>query len=118
MAVPDSVLRFDIDVDYTVNAAPYRGAYEFRPYILDVRPEKAENDARTFFLRLGAGYSLHPVADFVYSPKLKSGNFSVSLYGTHRSYFGKYRTISLGKSFRRETAPFLGQEYEREVFRL
>ena len=96
MEVPDSVMRFDIDVDYTVNAAPYRGAYEFRPYILDVRPEKAENDARTFFLRLGAGYSLHPVADFVYSPKLKSGNFSVSLYGTHRSYFGKYRTISLG----------------------
>ena len=96
MAVPDSVLRFDIDVDYTVNASPYRGSYEFRPYMLDIRPEKTASDAGQFFLRLGAGYSLHPVADVVYTPEFRTSAFSMSIYGTHRSYFGRYRTVTAG----------------------
>ena len=93
MAVPDSVLRFDIDVDYTVNASPYRGSYEFRPYMLDIRPDRTVSDAGQFFLRLGAGYSLHPVADVVYTPRFRTSAFSMGIYGTHRSYFGRYRSV-------------------------
>lgn len=95
MAVPDSVLHFDIDVDYTVNSSPYKGAYEFRPYYLDIRPEETAADVRNLYLRLGAGYSMHPVVDLVYTPALNSRAFSMSIYGTHRSYFGRYRSISI-----------------------
>lgn len=95
MAVPDSVLKFDIDVDYTVGSNPYRGSYEFRPYSLDIRPEAVESDARNLFIRLGAGYSLHPTVDFVYTPGIRSSVFSMNVYGTHRSYFGRYRSMSM-----------------------
>ena len=95
MAVPDSVLRFEIDVDYTVTDNPYKGSYEFRPYSLDISPESSATDARTLFLRVGAGYQLHPVADFVYTPAFRTSAFSMSVYGTHRSYFGRYRALSL-----------------------
>lgn len=40
MAVPDSLLRFDLDFDYEVFDKAYRGAYNFSPYMLDMRPEK------------------------------------------------------------------------------
>ena len=37
--VPDSVLRFNLDFDYAVNETPYRGAYEFKPYLVQLRPQ-------------------------------------------------------------------------------
>jgi len=98
MEIPDSVLKFDIDFDYTVNDSPYRGSYEFRPYVLDIKPETGMQDGNSFFLRAGAGYELHPVLDFVYAPKIRKVPFTMSLYGTHRSYFGKYRTVSAEQS--------------------
>ena len=42
--VPDSVLRFNLDFDYAVNETPYRGAYEFKPYLVQLRPQ-----ARSFW---------------------------------------------------------------------
>ena len=38
MAVPDSVLRFDLDFDYEVFDNPYKGAYEFKPYTMELQP--------------------------------------------------------------------------------
>ena len=93
MAVPDSVMKFDLDFDYSVNDNPYRGAYEFRPYVLDMRPESQSLDGNTFFLRAGAGYSLHPTLDLVYSPKFGKVPFAMGIYGTHRSYVGNYRGV-------------------------
>ncbi len=101
MAVPDSLLRFDLDFDYTVFDNPYRGAYQFRPYMTDMQPAKDAWRGRTFFLKAGAGYTLHPEASFVYSPDLP-GRLQMSVYGDHRSYFGKYisvGTLSDGPTF-------------------
>ena len=39
MEVPDSVTRFNLDFDYSVLSKPYKGAYEFTPYVLEMRPE-------------------------------------------------------------------------------
>ena len=78
--VPDSLLRFDLDFDYEVFDKAYRGAYNFSPYMLDMRPEKDAWRGRTLFLRAGAGYSLHPDAAFVFSPALP-GRFQMSVYG-------------------------------------
>ena len=38
MAVPDSVTRFNLDFDYSVFEKPYRGAYEFTPYYVQLKP--------------------------------------------------------------------------------
>lgn len=93
MAVPDSLLKFDLDFDYTVFSNPYKGSREFTPYLQDVRPESRPDDASRLRLRLGAGYTLHPTFDFVWTPRLK-GDFGMSVYGVHRSYVGKYRKVA------------------------
>ena len=88
MNVPDSLLRFDLDFDYEVFSKPYQGAYSFKPYMLDMRPEKDAWRGRKLYLKAGAGYSLHPQLDFVFSPE-QAGPFQMSVYATHRSYFGR-----------------------------
>lgn len=92
MAVPDSVMRFDLDFDYSVFDSPYKGSYEFNPYLLSMKPSAATDDSGRFFLRAGAGYQLRPEFDMVWSPKIK-GNacpFHIDVYARHRSFFGNY----------------------------
>ena len=95
MAVPDSLLRFDLEFDYSVFDTPYKGTYEFSPYLLDMKPRPDAWRGSTLYLRLGAGYAPHPTADIVYSPEL-SGPFQINVYGMHRSYLGKYK-VRLGE---------------------
>ena len=96
MNVPDSLLRFDMDFDYTVFEKPYQGAYKFKPYQLNMRPDKDAYRGRSIYLKTGAGYSLHPQLDFVFSPEQR-GPFQLSVYATHKSYFGKYNTFDLSQ---------------------
>lgn len=93
MAVPDSVEKFNLRFDYSVFETPYMGTDVFRPYILDLKPESGTDTGSSLMVRAGAGYSLHPTADIVWSPRFKAP-FSMSLYGRHHSYFGKYRAVS------------------------
>ena len=92
MSVPDTLYKFDLDFDYSVFENPYRGAYEFNPYMMDMRPESNLVQPSRFYLRAGAGYTLHPIFDLLWSPELK-GDFSVDVYGMHRSYVGEYRPL-------------------------
>lgn len=89
MLVPDSLLHFDYKFDYSVFESPYRGAYEFSPYSIKVSPEAAALSQRKLFLRAGAGYTLHPVLDFVWAPVSK-GKCAVSVYNTGRGFLGNY----------------------------
>lgn len=93
MNIPDSLLRFDLDFDYEVFSKPYQGAYSFKPYMLDMRPAKDAWRGRKLYLKAGAGYSLHPQLDFAFSPEQK-GPFQMSVYATHRSYFGRYHEVA------------------------
>ena len=68
MAVPDSVLRFDLEFDYSVSESPYKGAYEFSPYTLDMKPSPTIRDINSFYLKAGAGYQLHPALDLLLTP--------------------------------------------------
>ena len=97
LAVPDSVYKFDLDFDYSVKSTPYKGAYEFNPYLVELKPMPRYTGEGTLFVRLGAGYGLHPEADLVWSP-VKTDNFRLNLYANHRSYFGQYRTIQFPPS--------------------
>ena len=92
MAIPDSLMRFDMDFGYEVFEKPYQGAYNFKPYMLEMTPDKDAYRGRKLYLRGGAGYSLHPQLDFVFSPE-QSGPFQMSVYARHRSYFGKYHSL-------------------------
>lgn len=92
MEIPDTVQQFDLDFDYSVFESPYKGTYEFNPYLLNMKPLSGNETPKKFFLRAGAGYTLHPELDFIWSPAMK-GKFKISVYGSHRSYFGKYRGV-------------------------
>lgn len=92
MNIPDSLLRFDLDFTYEVFDKPYEGSYSFRPYYMDMRPEADAWRAGKFFMKLGAGYSLHPEFELVYSP-LSRGAFALNLHASHKSFFGTYNEI-------------------------
>ena len=85
MAVPDSLKNFRTSVDYSVFETTYKGAYDFRPYAINVTPEAGVYDGRRFYLRAGAGYSFHPVLQAVFSPDSKG-----RLYNTSHLDFSGY----------------------------
>ena len=95
MAVPDSVTRFNLDFDYSVFEKPDQGAYEFTPYYVQLKPTPKPSTTEKFFLRAGAGFTLHPELDLVWTPVQKE-RFQVNLYATHRSYFGRYYDFKYG----------------------
>ena len=90
MAVPDSVLRFDLEFDYSVSDSPYKGAYDFTPYVLDMKPSPTYRHNSRLYLNAGAGYQLHPELDVVWSPALKSKALKMNIFAHHRSYIGKW----------------------------
>ncbi|MBP5334623.1 MAG: hypothetical protein J6Y61_02420 [Bacteroidales bacterium] len=89
MSVPDSLSRFDLTFDYSVFDHPYRGAYEFVPYAMDIRPQSRPDAKKMLYINAGAGYTLHPEVDIVFSPKLKN-NFQFGVYDNFRGYWGPY----------------------------
>ena len=95
MAVPDTVMRFDLDFDYSVFDSPYKGTYEFNPHLLSMKPSAPADNAGKFYLRAGAGYQLYPELDVLWSPAFKKAedNFRLDVYGRHRSYFGNYCSL-------------------------
>jgi hypothetical protein len=95
--VPDSVHRFDLDFDYSVFDNPYKGSYEFNPYTMDMKPESKKRVPSQFYLNAGAGYTIHPTLDVLWSPVLKRP-LKVDIYGVHRSYIGDYRTAHVGQT--------------------
>ena len=95
LAVPDSVTRFNLDFDYSVFEKPYQGAYEFTPYYVQLKPTPKPSTTEKFYLRAGAGFTLHPELDFVFTPVQKE-KYRMSVYATHQSYFGRYHDFALG----------------------
>ncbi len=90
MAVPDSVLRFDLEFDYSVTDKPYKGAYEFSPYTVEMKPSPTVYEHNKLYLKAGAGYQLRPELDVLWSPEFKTNAFNMNVYANHRSYFGSY----------------------------
>lgn len=94
MQLPDSVFKFNLDFDYSVKSTPYKGAYEFNPYLVQMRPSARLSREQTFYLKAGAGYSFHPEVDVVWNP-IRKNNFRLDLYGSHNSYMGHYRNVTI-----------------------
>ena len=94
MDLPDSIYKFNLSFDYSVTNPTYKGAYEFHPYLVQMKPGARLSPEQKFYLRAGAGYSLHPELDLVWNPVRKE-NFRMNLYATHQSYVGKYRMLTM-----------------------
>ena len=92
LPLPDSVFKFNLDFDYSVHSTPYKGAYEFNPYLVQMRPSQRLSPEQKLYLRVGAGYRFHPELDVVWNPVRKQ-NFRVDVYAGHQSYMGRYRSI-------------------------
>jgi len=92
MQIPDSLLVFDYDFDYSVFDNPYKGSYEFSPYLINMKPEPVPYAGRNFYLRAGAGYSLHPELAVMYSPTM-TGRWKLDFYDGFHGYLGSYRQI-------------------------
>lgn len=97
MSVPDSLNRFDLTFDYSVFDQPYKGAYEFEPYAMDIRPQAAPKANKMLYINAGAGYTLHPELDIVFSPRLKK-NFQFSVYDKLRGFWGPYFGSAFNKN--------------------
>ncbi len=97
--LPDSVLHFNAKYDYEVFAQPYRGAYEFSPYLLELTPEPARWTGKTFYLRAGAGYTLRPELTAAYSPNLANPDWLLGVWVNHHSHIGSYRGQMGGADF-------------------
>lgn len=93
MALPDSLTQFDWNFNYSVFDNPYKGAYEFNPYLIEMKPDPVPYDGKDLYLRAGAGYSLHPELQAVWSPNLKNG-LKLSVYDSFKGYWGKYHALT------------------------
>ena len=92
VAVPDTLLVFDYKFDYSVFDSPYKGAYEFSPYTVNLTPKVRSTYYNKLYVRAGAGYTLHPQLDAVYELR-PLDNLSLSLFGTGDGYAGKYSAV-------------------------
>ena len=99
MAVPDTIHRFDLDFDYAVSDSPYRGSYEFNPYMMSMKPTSSRKKPGTFYLNAGAGYTLHPVVDLAWSPVLSKDNMDLDVYANNKSYVGDYYSMQGGEGW-------------------
>lgn len=87
--VPDSLYKFDLNFDYSGFDKPYKGNDEFNPFLTELDLVGRSYDGRNFYLKAGAGYTLHPQLDLFWAFPGK-GRFKAGLFAEHRSYFGDY----------------------------
>lgn len=90
MNVPDSLYEFDYQFNYSVFDSPYKGAYEFSPYAVRIAPTAPDFRNNTFYLRAGAGYTLHPELELVFAPATKNDKMHLSVFADASGYYGPY----------------------------
>lgn len=98
LQVPDSLYRFDYSFDYSVFETPYKGSYEFSPYRISVTPEARLYDGSKFFLRLGAGYTIHPQFEMAWQ-MLQTPDFAIGVFAEAGGYAGRYSRRGVAESF-------------------
>lgn len=98
LQVPDSLYRFDYAFDYSVFETPYKGSYEFSPYRIAVTPEARLYDGSKFFLRAGAGYTIHPQFEMAWQ-MLRTPDFAIGVFAEAGGYAGRYSRRDVTSSF-------------------
>lgn len=109
ISVPDSVTHFQLQFDYNIFANPYNGSYKFVPYTVSLEPEARSYDGSKFYLRAGAGYTLHPVVTAAASPRIGK-NMILNLYQNFDGYIGPYRAMDSKNIAATPNAAFSGRD--------
>lgn len=117
LEIPDSLTRFNLDFDYAVNETPYQGAYEFTPYLVEPRPSGRASTERKLYLRVGAGYPLHPEFAAVWTP-VKTQKFRLNIFGDHNSYMGTYVGDWQGKDLRSRVGADMLLNWRRGILQM
>ena len=94
MAVPDTLNVFEQSFNYSVFDKPYEGAYEFKPYNLNLKPVTGQEENKQFWMKAGIGYTLFPELDLVYEP-VRGKRCSFGIFARHRSFAGDYRKLGV-----------------------
>lgn len=89
VAVPDSLYKFDLNFNYTGFENPYKGNEEFNPFFTELDIAERTLKSKDLYLKVGAGYTLHPVLDAAYDFK-PLGRFRAGVFAHHKSYYGDY----------------------------
>ena len=111
MSVPDSLYKFQYQLDYSVFDNPYRGSYKFQPYKIEMKPDPVPSAARRLYVNLGAGWSLHPELDVIWSPILKNRPLKLSVYDNLRGFLGNYGLMGYAPDYSilaKPTQPVMG----------
>ena len=98
MQIPDTLYRFDYNFDYSVFETPYKGSYEFSPYQILVTPEKRNYDGSDFYLRAGAGYTIHPQLELAWQA-LRREDLTLGVFADAGGYLGPYRRSAAADPF-------------------
>ena len=98
-SVPDSLVTFRTDVNYSITGRAYKGAYDFNPYEISMVPDMGKAASSRFWLRAGAGYSFHPVLQAVFTPAMESEN-KLWVYQDLRGYAGNYSSFDGGPKYK------------------
>lgn len=86
VTVADSITKFSLAEDYSVQKATYTSLYEFSKYDA-LKPAKLDiNKIPSFYARLGAQYPLMPLLDLDFR-KMVNENLVFGFNGHHDSYF-------------------------------
>lgn len=93
LEIPDSLTSFRTSVSYDVFSTPYKGSYEFVPYEISVTPQKPASDYSRFYLKAGAGYTLRPELQFVWTPIRQLSGNTLSVFNNFSGYAGNYGTL-------------------------
>ena len=94
LSVPDSVTRFDWRFDYSSFETPYKGAYEFKPYLVKLKPLPSAAGGKRLYLSADAGWTLKPSLHALWTP-VDSARYSVNVYNDFDGYYGKW--LNLGQ---------------------
>ena len=98
MQIPDTLYRFDYNFDYSVFDTPYKGSYEFSPYQILVTPEKRAYDGSDFYLRAGAGFTIHPQLELAWQA-LRREDLTLGVFADAGGYLGPYRRSKASDPF-------------------
>lgn len=94
LSVPDTVSHIEYNFDYSVFDNPYRGAYEFAAYNIQVEPEMTLPDWNSLYVRAGAGYPLNPELYAAFSARV-TDRISLSASQDLSGFAGKYYGVGM-----------------------
>lgn len=90
--IPDSLLQFDLNFDYTGFEQPYKGSDFFNPIHTELDMQTRAYDGKRFDMTFGAGYAVPILLDLSAVLKQK-GRFKIGVSALNKSFWGMYRTF-------------------------